>query len=196
MANRSPSGAKPAGNQYGQPTSTLTIFLAMESAAAFGRQRGEERTRDRGRRKRGPHHIGADLPTGRPVQCDPRDVADDRIDRAAAARGVRERRRRQHEIGERNRVAGGRWCGGRGYAPASRRAAGRARSCGIRSRARTRRRSATVLSENPLSIQRSALLGSVTTQPLARQPSDRSARPRRPASIQDQAGDDRGEYRK
>ena len=72
------------------------------------RQRGQEqRTRHRGGRERRPHHIGAD-PAGRRPRfraIDARDVADDRIDGAAAARGVGRCRRRQHEIGEGDRIA-------------------------------------------------------------------------------------------
>ncbi len=102
-----PSGAKPM-NHCDQPTSTLTIFLAMRKRGRIRRQRGQEqRTRHRGGRKRRPHHIGADPAGGRPGfgAIDARDVADDRIDRAAAARGVGRRRRRQHEIGEGDRIA-------------------------------------------------------------------------------------------
>ena len=72
------------------------------------RQRGQEqRACHRGGRKRRPHHIGADPAGGRPGfgAVDARNVADDRIDGAAAARGVRRRRRRQHEVGEGNGIA-------------------------------------------------------------------------------------------
>ena len=102
-----PSGAKPM-NHCDQPTSTLTIFLAMLSAAAFGASavRNSELV-TRGGRERGPHHIGADLAGGGSGfgAIDARDVADDRIDGAAAARGIGRRRRRQHEVGERHRIA-------------------------------------------------------------------------------------------
>ncbi len=74
----------------------------------IGRQRREEhRTRHRGRREGGPHHIGADLAGCRPRlrAVNPRNVADDRIDGAATARGVRRRRGREHEIGKRDGIA-------------------------------------------------------------------------------------------
>ena len=90
-------------NHCDQPTSTPTIFLAMPRAAALGASevRNSERG-DRGGRERGPHHIGADLARGGSGlgAVDSRDIADDRIHRAAAARRIGRRGRGQNKIGE------------------------------------------------------------------------------------------------
>ena len=73
----------------------------------IGRQRGQEHRRGNGGgRERGPHHIGANLARGGTGfgAVDPGNVADDRIDGAAGARGVGRRRRRQHQIRKRNGI--------------------------------------------------------------------------------------------
>ncbi len=83
-------------------------LLGDAQRRGIGRQRGQEqRAGHRGGRKRGPHHIGADSARrGSGLRAvDPRNVADDGIDRAAAARGIGRRRRSQHEVRERHRIA-------------------------------------------------------------------------------------------
>lgn len=82
-------------------------LLGDRECRRIGRKRGEEqRARDSGRSKSGPHHIGADLAGGRSRlgAVDARDVADDGIDDAAAARGVGRCRRREQEIRHRHGI--------------------------------------------------------------------------------------------
>src|SRR3954454_18555232 len=91
-------------NHCAQLTSIPTVFLAMASAAALGASAVKNNELVTAVDAKGPHHIGADFAGGRSRlgAVDARDVADDGIDDAAAARGVGGRRRRQQEVRHRH----------------------------------------------------------------------------------------------
>ena len=78
-----------------------------ERSRVRGERGQEHRAGHRRRREGGPHHVRANPPRSRSGlgAVEARYVADDRIDRSTAARRVRRRRRGEHQVGERDRVA-------------------------------------------------------------------------------------------